>query len=128
MTRHVKSGVKGHGYTAIQTDRRIKDAVKIAEGDAALRLVVDKEAQRVRGVQVEKDADGRALLNATLRALCVTAAVHEPRPLSVYVHAPAFVVLTCVQNDSQGYMGRPQSGYNYLDFVSDCMVHKWYNG
>ncbi|KYQ54742.1 hypothetical protein ALC60_06344, partial [Trachymyrmex zeteki] len=44
MTRHVESGVKGYGYAAIQTDRRIKDTVEIAEGDAALRLVVDEEA------------------------------------------------------------------------------------
>lgn len=102
MARHVERGVKGHRYAAIQADRRVKDAVEIAEGDAALRLVVDEEAQRVRGVQVEENADGRALLDATLRALCVTAAVHEPRPLPVYVHAPAFVVLTCGQNNSQG--------------------------
>ncbi|TGZ53234.1 Uncharacterized protein DBV15_01589 [Temnothorax longispinosus] len=44
MTRHVECGVKRHGYAAIQTDRRIKDAVEIAEGDAALRLIVDEEA------------------------------------------------------------------------------------
>ncbi|KYN43701.1 hypothetical protein ALC56_01963 [Trachymyrmex septentrionalis] len=44
MTRNIESGVKGYGYAAIQTDRRIKDAVEIAEGDAALRLVVDEEA------------------------------------------------------------------------------------
>ncbi|EGI66964.1 hypothetical protein G5I_04480 [Acromyrmex echinatior] len=43
MTRNIESGVKGYGYAAIQTDRRIKDAVEIAEGDAALRLVVDEE-------------------------------------------------------------------------------------
>ncbi|KYN04911.1 hypothetical protein ALC62_04296 [Cyphomyrmex costatus] len=44
MTRHVESSMKGYGYAAIQTDRRIKDAIEIAEGDTALRLVVDEEA------------------------------------------------------------------------------------
>ncbi|KYN30118.1 hypothetical protein ALC57_00450 [Trachymyrmex cornetzi] len=44
MTRHIESGVEGYGYAAIQTDCRVKDAVEIAEGDAALRLVVDEEA------------------------------------------------------------------------------------
>lgn len=98
MTRHVQSGVKGHGDAAIQADRRIKDAVEIAERDAALRLIVDEEAQRVRGVQIEQHADSRTLLNATLCPLRVMAAVHEPRPLSVDVHTPAFVVLTCGQS------------------------------
>lgn len=97
MTRHIQGGVKGYGDTAVQAYRRIEDAVEIAERDAALGLVVDEEAQCVRGVQVEEDADSRALLNATLGALRVTATVHEPRPLPVYVHAPALVVLTCKQ-------------------------------
>ncbi|KYM91379.1 hypothetical protein ALC53_01447 [Atta colombica] len=43
MTWNIESGMKGYGYAAIQTDRRIKDAVEIAEGDAALRLVVDEK-------------------------------------------------------------------------------------
>lgn len=97
VTRHVQRGVEGHRDTAVQTDRRIKDAIEVAERDAALRLVVDEEAQGVRGLEVEEHADGRALLYATVRPLRVTAAVHEPRALPVYVHAPALVVLTCGQ-------------------------------
>lgn len=97
MTRYIQGGVEGDGDAAVQANCRIKDAVEIAERDAALRLIVDEEAQCVRGVQVEEDTDSRALLNAALGALRVTAAVHEPRPLPIYVHAPALVVLACKQ-------------------------------
>lgn len=97
MTRYIQGGVEGYGDAAIKAYRRIEDAVEIAERDAALRLIVDEEAQCVCGVQVEEDTDGRALLNASLGALRVTAAVHEPRSLPIYVHAPALVVLTCQQ-------------------------------
>lgn len=97
MTRYIQGGVEGYGDAAVQAYRRIKDAVEIAERDAALGLIVDEEAQCVRGVQVEEDTDSRALLNAALGALRVTTAMHEPRPLSIYVHAPALVVLTYKQ-------------------------------
>lgn len=97
MTRYIQGGVEGYGDAAIKAYRRIKDAVEIAERDTALRLIVDEEAQCVRGIQVEEDTDGRALLDASLSALRVTATVHEPRPLPIYVHAPALVVLTCEQ-------------------------------
>lgn len=109
MTRHVQGGVEGYGNAAVKTYRRIENAVEIAKRDAALRLIVDEEAQCVRGVQVEEDADGRALLDAALGALRVTAAVHEPRPLPVYVHAPALVVLTCEQDDSRNCASLPSS-------------------
>lgn len=97
VTRHVQGGVEGHRDAAVQADSRVKHAVEVAEGDTTLRLIVDEEAQRVRSLEVEEDADGRALLNATVCPLRVTAAVHEPRALSVYIHAPALVVLTCGQ-------------------------------
>lgn len=112
MTRHVQGGVEGYGDAAIKAYRRIEDAVEIAERDTALRLIVDEEAQRVRGVKVEEDADGRALLDATLGALRVSASVHEPRPLPVYVHAPALVVLTCEQGEEAKFRASrpPASG------------------
>lgn len=46
-------------------------------------------------VQVEEDSDSRARLDATLAALVMHVGVHEPRPLLIYVHAPAFVVFAC---------------------------------
>jgi len=78
VTRHVQGGVEGDGDSAVEADRWIKHAVEVAEGDATLRLVVDEEAQRVRGIEVKEHADGRALLHAALRPLRVAATVHEP--------------------------------------------------
>ena len=100
VARHVEGSVQGDGDAAVEAHGRIEDAVEVAEGDAALGLPVDEEAQRVRRVEVEEHADGRALLDAALGALGVHAPVHEPRALPVYVHAPAPVVLACPRDIS----------------------------
>lgn len=78
MPGNVDRRVKAHRHAAIETDRRIEYAVEIVEGDAALRLIVDEEAQRVGRVEIEENTDGRSLLHSALGPLGVTAAVHKP--------------------------------------------------
>lgn len=101
VSGHVQGRVQGDGHPAIQTHRRIKNAVEVAERDVALGLVVDEEAQSVSDVQVQEKADCRTLLDATLGALGVTTTVHEPGTLAVDVHAPAPVVLAWKQREQQ---------------------------
>ncbi|KOC68973.1 hypothetical protein WH47_09530 [Habropoda laboriosa] len=95
MTRHVQGRVQSNRHPSIQADGRIKDAVEVPERDPSLRLIVHEEAKRVSGVQIQEDAHRRTLLHATLGPLRVSSAVHEPRTLPVYVHAPTFVVFAC---------------------------------
>lgn len=96
--------MQGNGDPAIKTNRRIEDTVEVAEGDVALGLVVDEEAQGVSDVEVEEEADGRALLHAALHALGVTTAVHEPRALTVDVHAPAPVVFAWKEEEEEEWI------------------------
>ena len=93
MTRHVQRRVQGDSHPAVQANSRIEHAVQIAKRDSPLWLIVDKETKRVRGVQIQENAHRRALLHATFGSLRVSSAMHEPRTLPIYVHAPTFVVL-----------------------------------
>lgn len=117
MTRHVQGRVKCDGHAAVKAHGWIKYTVEIAERDPALRLVVDEETEGVRGVQVQEDTHRRTLLHAAFGPLRVSATVHEPGTLSVYVHAPTLVVLACgineiVRNTCHGVVTVPKRSRN----------------
>ena len=89
-------------YVPIEADGRVEDGIdrkSVVRRSAAgtLPLAVDVEGQRAT-VEVQLDADDTSGSDAALGALSVTARVHEPAARAVNVHAPATLILTCVQH------------------------------
>lgn len=89
----VQGRMQRHGHASVDAHRGVEHAVQVVEGDGALGLLVDVEAELVP-VQVEQHPHRGARLDAALAALRVGVAVQEPGPLPVDVHRPALVVLS----------------------------------
>ena len=83
---------------AVETDGGVEDTVEPHEGDGAVGLVVDVEAEGVL-VEIEQHAHHTARLYPAVRAVRVLVVVHEPAALRVDVHTPGFVILACNTGD-----------------------------
>ena len=95
--------LKSNLNISIETNSRIEHHVDrksvVSSAVGTLSLAVDVERQSA-AIEVQLNADNTSGWNATVCALSVQASMHEPAASTVYIHAPASLVLSCNRQQS----------------------------